>query len=422
MNPAELDFARAQDAADPLSAFRNEFHLPRHRDGSEVVYLCGNSLGLQPKGVRAAIEQELLDWQELGVEGHFQGKNPWFSYHEPLLPAAAEVVGALPSEVALMGSLTTNLHLLMVSFYRPTTKRYKILIEGSAFPSDRYAVASQARFHGFDPDDAIIEMQPQPGEDCLRLEAIEQLLAEQGNKIALILFGGVNYYTGQAFDMEAITKLGHAAGCTVGFDLAHAAGNLHLKLHDWGADFAAWCSYKYMNSGPGGVSGIFVHERHDAKANDVPRFCGWWGLDPATRFTMPDQWSAQRGAGAWQLSNAPVMLMASHRVALDQFSRATMPALRRKSVAQTEFLLRLLDALPAGAPEVITPRDPSARGGQLSLRFGADAKGLHEALTQAGVVCDFREPDCLRLAVAPLYNRFEELWRFTKILEETRRG
>ncbi|MEE2834414.1 MAG: kynureninase [Myxococcota bacterium] len=413
--------ARTLDAHDALAHFRDEFHVPKHRDGSDSIYLCGNSLGLQPKGVRAAIEQELADWERLGVEGHFHGKNPWYSYHEPLLAPAAQVVGAKPSEVALMNSLTTNLHLLMVSFYRPSGARRKILIEGSAFPSDRYAVASQARFHGLDPAEAVIELQPRPGEDCLRQEDIEALLEREGDQIALVLFGGVNYYTGQAFDMEAITRVGHAAGCVVGFDLAHAAGNLELALHDWGADFAAWCSYKYMNSGPGGISGLFVHERHHHD-HDLPRFCGWWGVDPAQRFSMPDEFAPQPSAGAWQLSNAPVMLMAPHRVALDQFARAGMPALRRKAVAQTTFLLELLDGLAGGGPEVITPREPSQRGGQLSLRFGAEAKAFHEALTEAGVVCDFREPDCVRLAVAPLYTRFEDLVRFVEILEETRHG
>lgn len=413
--------ARTLDAHDALAHFRDEFHVPKHRDGSDSIYLCGNSLGLQPKGVRAAIEQELADWERLGVEGHFHGKNPWYSYHEPLLAPAAQVVGAKPSEVALMNSLTTNLHLLMVSFYRPSGARRKILIEGSAFPSDRYAVASQARFHGLDPAEAVIELQPRPGEDCLRQEDIEALLEREGDQIALVLFGGVNYYTGQAFDMEAITRAGHAAGCVVGFDLAHAAGNLELALHDWGADFAAWCSYKYMNSGPGGISGLFVHERHHHD-HDLPRFCGWWGVDPAQRFSMPDEFVPQPSAGAWQLSNAPVMLMAPHRVALDQFARAGMPALRRKAVAQTTFLLELLDGLAGGGPEVITPREPSQRGGQLSLRFGAEAKAFHEALTEAGVVCDFREPDCVRLAVAPLYTRFEDLVRFVEILEETRHG
>lgn len=419
---SRLDQAKSMDNADKLSGFRSEFYTPKQADGSEVIYLCGNSLGLQPKGVRAAIEQELLDWEKLGVEGHFEAKNPWFNYHEPLLENAAVVVGAQPVEVALMNSLTTNLHLLMVSFYRPTAKRYKILIEGSAFPSDRYAVASQAQFHGYDPADAILEAKPRPGEDCLRQDDIEALIKREGDSIALILFGGVNYYTGQAFDMQAITQAGHDAGCTVGFDLAHAAGNLHLKLHDWGVDFAAWCSYKYMNSGPGGVSGIFVHSQHTATPSELPRFCGWWGVDPEIRFTMPETFSPQCGAGGWQLSNAPVMLLASHRVALQQFERAGMAALRAKSVALTSFLLEMLAELPGGAPEVITPTDPAQRGGQLSLRFGSKAKQLHQALTRAGVVCDFREPDCLRLAVAPLYNSFQDLWRFAKILEETDHG
>ena len=412
--------ARTLDAHDALAHFRDEFHVPKHRDGSDSIYLCGNSLGLQPKGVRAAIEHELADWERLGVEGHFHGKNPWYSYHEPLLAPAAQVVGAKPSEVALMNSLTTNLHLLMVSFYRPNAERFKIVIEASAFPSDRYAVASQAQFHGYDPDEAIVELKPRSDEDTLRQEDIEEFLRREGDSVALIMMGGVNYYTGQVFDMEAITRAGHAAGAVVGFDLAHAAGNVPLQLEAWGVDFAAWCTYKYMNSGPGSVSGLFVHPRHSTVDSKLPRFAGWWGVDPKTRFEMPACFVPQVGAGGWGLSNAPVLLMAPHRVALDQFARATMPALRAKSVAMTEFLLELLDKLPGGAPELITPRDPEARGGQLSLRFGTEAKAMHERLSQTGVVCDYREPDCVRLAVAPLYNRFEELWRFAEVLKEAR--
>jgi kynureninase len=421
MTDTSLVHAQRLDASDPLRSMRDEFHLPLTASGDPVVYLCGNSLGLQPKGVRAAIEQELSDWATLGVEGHFDGKNPWYSYHEPLLQAAADVVGAQPHEVALMGSLSNNLHLLLVSFYRPTATRYKIVIEGDAFPSDKYAVASQARFHGYDPADAVVELHPRDGETNLRTEDIEAYLADQGASVATVMLGGVNYYTGQAFEMDRITAAGHAAGCIVGFDLAHAAGNLHLALHDWGVDFAAWCSYKYMNSGPGGVSGLFVHDRH-AQNPDLPRFAGWWGNDPSTRFSMPKTFTPQRGAGGWQLSNAPVLPIAAHRAALDQFARAGIANLRTKSLAQTTYLMELLAELPGEGPEIMTPTKDAERGGQLSLRFPANGRAVHAALTEEGVVCDFREPDCIRIASAPLYTRFEDMWRFADILGRALNG
>jgi kynureninase len=421
MTDTSLSRARQLDDDASLSQFRAEFHLPLSSAGEPVVYLCGNSLGLQPIAVRAAIEQELSDWAALGVGGHFNGKNPWYSYHEPLLQAAAKVVGSLPHEVALMGSLTSNLHLLMVSFYRPTRERYRIVIEGNAFPSDKYAVASQARFHGYDPSEAILELHPRPGEATLRTEDIEATLAEHGSTVATVMLGGVNYYTGQAFDMARITAAGHAAGCVVGFDLAHAAGNLDLALHDWGVDFAAWCTYKYMNSGPGGVSGLFVHDRH-AQDPDLPRFAGWWGNDPATRFSMPGSFTPQRGAGGWQLSNAPVLAIAAHRAALDQFARAGIANLRAESLAQTRYLIGLLGDLPGGGPEVMTPTEDAERGGQLSLRFPVGGHAVHAALTAAGVVCDFREPDCIRIASAPLYTRYEDMWRFADILSRCADG
>lgn len=413
---SSLEDARRRDAADPLRSFREQFHFPRHGDG-DAIYLCGNSLGLQPKSTATLIAEELEDWAKLGVEGHFAGRRPWYGYHEMFAEPVAHVVGALPHEVVVMGSLTTNLHLLMVSFYRPTRERYKILIEANAFPSDRYAVASQARMHGFDPADAIVEFAPSEGEALLRTEDIEAWLGEHGHEVALVMFSGVNYYSGQAYDMRRITAAGHAAGARVGFDLAHAAGNLALELHDWGCDFAAWCTYKYLNSGPGGVGGAFVHERW-ASAPELPRFAGWWGNDPATRFEMPDAFVPQRGAAGWQLSNAPVLAMAAHKAALDQFEVATMPALRAKSVAMTEYLLGLLDEIPTDRYRVITPRDPAARGGQISIQTRRDGRALFEDLQRAGVICDFREPDVIRLAVAPLYNSFEDTWRFAEVLRE----
>lgn len=409
------EYARSQDADDPLASFRNEFFFPKKADGSPVIYLCGNSLGLQPKGVRAAIETELADWAKLGVEGHFDSTNPWYSYHEILRRPLAHIVGAHEHEVACMGTLTNNLHLLMVSFYRPTELRYKIVMEAAAFPSDQYAVESQVRFHGLDPADAIVEIAPRPGEHTLRTEDIEDFMAKEGEDVALVLFSGVNYYTGQAFDMKRITAAGHSAGALVGFDLAHAAGNLLLELHAWGCDFAAWCSYKYMNSGPGGVSGIFVHERH-AEDPNLPRFAGWWGNDPATRFKMERGFKPAFGADGWQLSNAPVLSMAAHRAALELFERATMPALRAKTVALTEYLLALVDAMPRNEFEVITPREPADRGAQISLRALGDGRALFARLQAAGVICDFREPDAIRIAPAPLYCSFEDVWQFAQIL------
>lgn len=409
------EYARSLDAADPLAPFRDAFLFPKQPDGNPVIYFCGNSLGLQPKGVRAALEVELDDWARLGVEGHFEGTNPWFSYHERFRRPLAHVVGAKEHEVVAMGSLTNNLHLLMVSFYRPSPERYKIVLEATAFPSDQYAVESQVRFHGFDPEDAVVALSPRPGEHTLRTEDIEAYLAEHGHSVALVMFSGVNYYTGQAFEMDRITAAGHRAGARVGFDLAHAAGNLELKLHEWGPDFAAWCSYKYLNSGPGGVSGLFVHERH-ASNPDLPRFAGWWGNDPATRFKMESGFKPAFGADGWQLSNAPVLALAAHKAALDLFEQATMPAIRAKAVALTEYMLGLLAEMPTQEFEVITPRDPAHRGAQLSLRAIHDGRALFKRLQQAGVVCDFREPNVIRVAPAPLYCSFEDVWSFAQII------
>ena len=415
-----IEGAKALDAADPLAGFRNRFVIPRRDDGQQVVYFCGNSLGLQPKQAKEYVDTELLSWAIRGVNGHFEGPNPWFGYHELCTEAAAHIVGALPHEVVMMNALTVNLHLMMASFYRPTPERYRIVIEGGAFPSDRYAVASQARAHGFDPDDAIVEFQPREGETLLREEDIEAWLDEHGHTVALTMFSGVNYYTGQYFDLERLTKAGHAAGARVGFDLAHAAGNVELKLHEWGPDFAAWCSYKYINSGPGGVAGAFVHDRH-ADDHDLVRLAGWWGNDPDLRFGMPDEFVPQKGAGGWQLSNAPILPMAAFRASGDMFLEATMPALRAKSEKLVAFLAALLDDLPPGSVEWITPTDPERRGSQVSLRT-AGAKDLQSELENAGIVSDFRPPDVVRIAPVPLYNTYEDVWRFADVLRQSVNG
>lgn len=414
--PLDLAHARALDAADPLARFRTEFHIPAHGD-DEQTYFCGNSLGLQPKRARTAVAGALDDWATRGVAGHFEGEHPWYDYHAFCRDAAAHIVGARPVEVVVMNALTVNLHLLMASFYRPTADRYRIVTERGAFPSDRYAVASQAAFHGFDPAEAIVELGPREGEALLREEDVEAYLDREGERVALVMLGGVNYYTGQLFDMARITVAAHAVGAVAGFDLAHAAGNAPLALHDWGVDFAVWCTYKYLNSGPGGVAGAFVHERHADDAS-LPRLAGWWGNDPTTRFTMPDTFVPHRGAEGWQLSNAPVLTMASLRGSGELFLEATMPALRRKSVALTGHLEAALDALGGDAVQIITPREPTQRGCQLSLRVRKNAASLQAALETAGVVGDFRPPDVVRVAPVPLYNTFEEVVRFAHVLRE----
>ena len=410
-----LDFARDLDERDPLREFRDEYHIPRTIKGGDAIYFTGNSLGLQPRSTRGAIEQELKDWAELGVEGHFEAANPWYGYHEMFREPAAAIVGARPGEVVVMNTLTTNLHLMMVSFYRPTKSRFRILIEENAFPSDQYAVWSQARFHGFDPHDAIIPLRPIAGESTVRTEEIENLLAQRGHEIALVLLGGVNYYSGQVFEMERITAAAHAQGCAVGFDLAHAAGNLVMQLHDWNVDFAVWCTYKYLNSGPGGVGGCFVHERH-AFDPELPRFAGWWGTEPQTRFEMRPDFVPQRGAAGWQLSNAQILPMAAHRAALALFTRAGMPALRAKSELLTAYLDFLIRQIPGDHLSVITPSNPLERGCQLSIRLDRDARRFNEALAYEGVVADFRPPDVVRVAPVPMYNTFADVWRFAEIL------
>src|SRR5215204_4388501 len=396
-------FAARMDERDPLRGFREKFHIPRQAGGEDVLYFTGNSLGLQPKTARAYIEQELKDWETLGVEGHFAAQNPWMPYHEFLTKQMANVVGALPIETVVMNSLTVNLHLLMVSFYHPTARRHKIIIEADAFPSDRYAVESQIKFHRSmsvalklagihesadtlsDGDGSLVELKPRTGESILRTEDIERTIAEHGDSVAVILLGGVNYYTGQAFDMRRITEIGHKTGAVVGFDLAHAAGNLLLNLHDWNVDFAAWCSYKYLNAGPGGVAGVFVHERH-SQSFDLPRFAGWWGHDKETRFLMDDKFIPMRGAEGWQLSNPPIFQMASLRASLEIFEEAGMKALREKSVKLTNYLEFLLGEIHDERIEVITPANPKDRGCQLSIRVKSADKNLFKSITERGVI------------------------------------
>lgn len=408
-------FAHEMDSADTLSKWRGQFHIPKH-NGKDCVYLCGNSLGLQPKAVEPALMQELKDWQNLGVEGHFHAKHPWMPYHEFLTAQLAGLVGAKPIEVVAMNSLTVNLHLMMVSFYRPIQTRHKIVIEGQAFPSDQYAVASQIRFHGFDPKTSLMELKPRAGELTIRTGDIEALIEKEGDSIALILLGGVNYYTGQLFDMERITKAGHKKGCIVGFDLAHAAGNVPLHLHDWGVDFACWCSYKYLNSGPGSLAGCFVHERH-AKA-DLPRFAGWWGHDKATRFKMGPEFHVTQGAEGWQLSNPPILSLAAVKASADIFHEVGMEALRAKSFKLTGYMEFLLDNLKSDAFTILTPKNPAERGCQISILMKKNGRGVFDKLTEAGIVCDWREPDCIRVAPVPLYNTFADVYRFVSVFAE----
>jgi kynureninase len=406
------DFAIAMDESDPLKDYRERFFLPKYAEG-DCVYLSGHSLGLQPRTAAAYIQQELDDWARLGVEGHFRATNPWMPYHKLLTEQTAALVGAEPSEVVVMNTLTVNLHLMMVSFYRPTPGRHKILVERGAFPSDQYAVKSQICFHGFDPATSLIELAPLPGESRLRDEEIVSAIERSGDEIALIMLGGVNYATGQAFDMAGITRAGQARGCVVGFDLAHAAGNLDLKLHEWGPDFAVWCSYKYLNGGPGCVAGCFVHTRH-SRAWELPRFTGWWGHDEASRFQMGPDFRAMEGAEGWQLSNPSIVSMAVLRASMDIFQEASMKRLRSKSVSLTGYLEFLLDRKASPNFSIVTPQDPERRGAQLSIRISRSGRALCERLAQEGIVGDWREPDTFRIAPVPLYNSYQDVYRFVE--------
>ena len=407
------DFAIAMDERDPMRNYRERFLLPKAADGGDCVYLCGHSLGLQPATTAVYIEQELKDWAQLGVEGHFRATNPWMPYHRLLTEQTAALVGAKPIEVVVMNSLTVNLHLMMVSFYRPTASKHKIVVERGAFPSDQYAVKSQIRFHGFDPASSLIELAPLPGEDCLRDEQISSLIEGSGEEIALIMLGGVNYATGQAFDMEGIALAGRARGCVVGFDLAHAAGNLQLRLHDWGPDFAVWCGYKYLNGGPGCVAGCFVHERH-ARSLEIPRFAGWWGHDEHSRFEVGQNFRPISGADGWQLSNPSIISLAALRASMNIFQEAGIERLRAKSVILTSYLEFLLNRKMRSSFSIITPQERGRRGAQLSIRIPTNGRVLCERLTKEGILGDWREPDTFRVAPVPLYNSYEDVFRFAQ--------
>ncbi len=416
-----LQFAQKLDEQDALKSFREEFLIPKH-NGEPAVYLCGNSLGLQPRSAKKHIQDQLNAWEDNAVEGWFMGDEPWLKYHKALLLPLANILGAKETEITVMNSLTVNLHLLMVSFYKPTSKRYKILMEAGAFPSDQYAMESQVRFHGFDPKDAIVEVAPRAGETTLRTEDILHQIADNADELALVMFSGINYYTGQFFDLEAISKAGHEVGAIVGFDLAHAAGNVPLKLHDWDADFACWCSYKYMNSGPGGISGIFVHEKH-FDDNTLNRFAGWWGYRKDKQFLMAPGFEAENGAEGWNVSTSPILLMALHRSSLDIFEKAGgLQALRAKSETLTGYLEYLIDEVNKKPGEevyqIITPTDKSQRGCQLSVICKRDAKAIFNYLAENGVIGDWREPDVIRLSPVPLYNSFTDVFRASESLFE----
>jgi kynureninase len=411
MNHQELD------NQDELSKFRSRFHFPETTDGALPIYFTGNSLGLMPKKAREYVDQELEDWARFAVDGHMHARHPWLPYHELLTEPMARVVGAKTIETVVMNSLTVNLHLLMVSFFKPVGDRRKIVIERGAFPSDHYAVESQLKWHGLNPSECLVELTPRDGESTLRTDDIVEAIDRDGDKIALVMLGGVNYYTGQAFDMKAITEAGHRVGAMVGFDLAHAAGNLKLEMNDWDVDFAVWCSYKYLNGGPGAVAGAFVHERH-ATNFDLDRFAGWWGHDKKTRFQMGPDFVPIPGAEGWQVSNPAILQMAALRASLEIFDEAGMDALREKSVRLTGYLESLVSQLGSDRVSIVTPSDPEQRGCQLSIRVKDGDRSLQRSLTERGVFCDWREPDVIRVAPTPLYNSFQDVYRFSDILRE----
>lgn len=414
-----IEFARLLDEQDPLKLFRSKFYLPQH-EGNDAVYLCGNSLGLQPVAAKSYLAKQLTNWQKLGVEGWFEGSNPWLKYHDQLTPMLSALVGANKNEVTVMNSLTVNLHLLMVSFYKPGDKKYKILVEGRAFPSDQYALECQVKYHGFDPKNAIIEIVPRKGEDILRTEDIVDAIRNNADELALVLFGGINYYTGQFFDMEAITKAAHNVGVTVGFDLAHVVGNVPVKLHNWGVDFACWCSYKYLNSGPGGISGIFIHEKHFN--HNHKRFAGWWGHRKSKQFLMAPEFDAEPGADGWQVSTPPIMLMALHKASLDIFTEAGgLEAIRAKSELLTGYLEFIINEINHRSKKeifkIITPGEPERRGSQLSIICTGNAREIFKYLTKNGIIGDWREPNVIRLSPVPLYNSFTDVFKAGKVLE-----
>lgn len=413
-----IEEARRLDEQDPLKGFRDKFYIPIMH-GKESVYFTGNSLGLQPKSTQEYVMNELEDWANFGVEGHFHARNPWVSYHELFPPLLTDMTGGHEEELVVMNQLTVNLHLLMASFYRPSGNRNKILCETKPFPSDMYAFASQARLHGLNPDSVIMEMKPQEESATLRTEDIIRQIEKNKDSIALVLFGGVNYYTGQVFDMEAITGAAHEAGALCGFDLAHAIGNVPLKLHDWNVDFACWCSYKYLNSGPGGVAGAFIHERH-VRNTDLFRLAGWWGHDKDNRFKMDSYFVPMATAEGWQLSNAPVLSMAAHKASLDVFAEAGMDNLFAKAQLLSDYLLAVIDDIntKTSTPmiQVLTPRDQRERGCQISMVMKQQGKEVFDSLLKNGVIADWREPDVIRVAPVPLYNSFEDIYRFGQII------
>ncbi len=412
-----IDFAQRHDEIDELRSFRENFYIPKDEEGKEKIYLCGNSLGLQPKAVEKIIFQELEDWQRLGVRGHMNARNPWVTYEELLTEPLAKIVGAKKNEVVAMNTLSVNLHLMMVSFYRPTKERYKIVIEENAFPSDQYAVKSQIKYHGFDTADGLIIIKPREGETIIRQEDINKLIEKEGDSISLCMLSGVNYYTGQFFNMKEITAKAHQKGCIVGFDLAHAVGNINLKLHDWNLDFAIWCSYKYLNGGPGAVGGCFVHERH-ANDESLPRFAGWWGHNKERRFLMEPDFDPIEGAEGWQLSNVPIFSTAPLVESLKIFNETSMAELNDKSTQLTGYLEFLINDIPTDRISIITPSDQSERGCQLSIRVKKADKNLYDQITEKGVICDWREPDVIRVAPTPLYNSFEDVFRFANLLKK----
>tara|TARA_R110001606_G_scaffold243490_2_gene391311 strand:- start:4239 stop:5504 length:1266 start_codon:yes stop_codon:yes gene_type:complete len=412
-----LAYAKQQDTEDKLSHLREQFHIPKDKNGNDWLYFTGNSLGLQPKKTQKYIQQELDDWAKYGVEGHFEAKNPWMSYHELLTESMAKIVGAKPLEVVVMNTLTTNLHLLMVSFYQPTKKKYKIVIESDAFPSDRYAVQSQLKFHGFDAEEGLIEWKPRKGEELLNIADLKKIVAEQGDEIALLLIGGVNYYTGQFLDLKRIAEIGHSKNCFVGIDLAHGAGNISPDLHNSDVDFAAWCTYKYLNSGPGSLGGLFVHEKH-ADNKELPRFAGWWNHNKETRFNMRQPFDVMKGAEGWQLSNPPILSMAAIKASLDIFAEVGMEALREKSEKLTGYFEFLINQIDSDSIKIITPSNPKERGCQLSIQVKNADKSLHKKLTENNIITDWREPDVIRCAPVPMYNSFEDVYKMVSVLKE----
>jgi len=415
-----LSFALSLDENDKLRHFRDQFYFPKH-DGKEAIYFCGNSLGLQPKNVEVAINIELQTWRDLAIEGYFKGTNPWLFYHEFLRGSLAKIVGAKPEEVTVMNALTVNLHLMMLSFYKPTAQRYKIMMEAGAFPSDQYAMETQAKHYGLNPENVIIEIAPREGEKIIREEDILLAIVQHKDSLALVLFGGINYYTGQLFNIESITKAAHKAGAVAGWDLAHVTGNVPTKLHDWNVDFAVWCSYKYLNAGPGAAGGVFVHDRH-AQTGDTPRLAGWWGNDEKVRFKMEKGFFAKPDASGWNLSTSQVFNMVALKASLELFDAAGIENMRAKSVTLTGYLEFILLQLNSNLFEIITPKDAEKRGAQLCLYFNEKGKAVHNELNNSGIVADYREPGVIRVAPAPLYCSFEDVFKFGKIVEQVLKG